>query len=60
MPGVFSALFGLGSVTARAHAKALSAVLGTARYAAPIGVDILHPMLQCEPLPCFNQQTHSI
>ena len=28
VPGVFSALFGLGSVTARAHAKALAAVLG--------------------------------
>jgi hypothetical protein len=55
--GLFSSLFGLGTVTARAHAKALSAVLGSARYAAPIGVDIKHPMLQCEPLPCFNQQT---
>ena len=30
---------------------------GTAKYVAPIGVDIKHPMLQCEPLPCFNQQT---
>ena len=55
--GLFASLFGLGSVTARAHAKALSGVLGTARYAAPIGVDIKHPMLQCEPLPCFNQPT---
>jgi len=57
VPGLFASLFGLGSVTARAHAKALSAVLGQARYAAPIGVDIKHPMLQCEPLPCFNQDT---
>ncbi len=55
--GLFASLFGLGSVTARAHAKALSGVPGQARYAAPIGVDIKHPMLQCEPLPCFNQQT---
>ena len=55
--GLFASLFGLSSVTARAHAKALTAVLGTARYAAPIGVDIKHPLLQCEPEPCFNQQT---
>ena len=55
--GLFASLFGIGSVTARAHAKALVAVMGEARYAAPIGVDIKHPMLQCEPLPCFNQQT---
>lgn len=57
VPGLFASLFGLGSVTARAQAKALSTVLGQAKYAAPIGVDIKHPMLQCEPLPCFDQQT---
>jgi putative Flp pilus-assembly TadE/G-like protein len=57
VPGLFSKIMGLGSVTARAHAKALSAVPGEARWAAPIGVDLKHPMLQCEPLPCFNQQT---
>jgi hypothetical protein len=57
VPGLFASLFGLGSVTARAHAKALTGVLGQARWAAPIGVDIKHPMLQCKPLPCFNQQT---
>ena len=55
--GLFASLFGVGSVTARAHAKALSSVMGEARYAAPIGVDIKHPMLQCEPLPCFDQST---
>jgi putative Flp pilus-assembly TadE/G-like protein len=57
VPGMFARLFGLGSVTARAQAKALAAVPGEARWAAPIGVDIKHPMIQCEPLPCFNQQT---
>ena len=55
--GLFASLFGIGSVTARAHAKAQSSVLGQAKYAAPIGVDIKHPLLQCEPLPCFDQQT---
>jgi hypothetical protein len=57
VPGFFSKLFGLNSVTARAHAKALSAPPGEAKWASPIGVDIKHPLLQCEPLPCFNQQT---
>ena len=26
----------------------------SARWAAPIGVDLKHPDLQCEPLPCFE------
>jgi hypothetical protein len=55
--GLFASLFGLGSVTARAHAKALAGVPGQAKWAAPIGVDVRHPLLQCKPLPCFNQQT---
>jgi len=57
VPGVFARLFGLGSVTARAHAKALSAPPGQAKWAAPIAVDVLHEKLQCEPLPCFDQPT---
>jgi len=57
VPGVFARLFGLSSVTARAQAKALSVPPGEARWAAPIAVDVLHPKLQCEPLPCFDQTT---
>jgi Putative Flp pilus-assembly TadE/G-like len=57
VPGMFASLFGLGSVTARRPAKAMSAPPGEAKWAAPIAVDILHPKLQCEPLPCFDQQT---
>ena len=57
VPGVFAKLFGLDSVTVRAHARALSMPPAQAKWVAPIGVDIKHPMLQCEPLPCFNQQT---
>jgi hypothetical protein len=57
VPGVFAKLFGLDSVTVRAHAKALAAPPGQAKWAAPFAVDVMHPMLQCEPLPCFNQQT---
>ena len=56
-PGVFTRLMGLDSVTARASAKARSGTLGSARWAAPIGVDERHPLLQCAPLPCFDDPT---
>lgn len=55
-PGFLSRLFGIDSLTARATAKARSGTMGTARYAAPIGVDVLHPDLQCKPT-CFNHPT---
>ena len=55
--GVFAKLFGLMSVDVRAHARALSMPPSQAKWVAPIGVDITHPLLQCEPLPCFNQPT---
>ena len=55
-PGFLSRLFGIDSLTARAAAKARSGTLGSARYAAPIGVDILHPDLQCKPT-CFGHPT---
>ena len=57
VPGVFSRLFGLGSVTARASATAVSGVPGEAKWAAPIAVDVMHEKLQCKPLPCFDQPT---
>jgi hypothetical protein len=56
-PGVFSGLFGVNSVAVHATAKARAGSLNQARYAAPIAVDLLHPKLQCQPNPCFNQQT---
>ncbi len=57
VPGLFASLFGLGTVTARRPARAMSAPPGEAKWAAPIAVDIQHPKLQCEPLPCFDQAT---
>jgi hypothetical protein len=57
VPGVFTGLFGIRSVDVHAAAKARSGSLAQARYAAPIAVDIMHPMLQCTPEPCFNQAT---
>jgi hypothetical protein len=56
-PGVFSRLFGMNSVTVRSVAKARAGTLGSAKWAAPIGVDERHPELQCEPLPCFGNAT---
>lgn len=56
-PGVFTKLFGVDSVEVHAAAKARVGVLQAARGAAPIAVDVLHPMLQCTPHPCFNQST---
>jgi len=56
-PGVFTGLFGINSVDVHATAKARAGSLAKARYAAPIAVDIGHEKLQCQPLPCFNQQT---
>ena len=56
-PGFFTKLFGFDSVDVRAKAVARAGTLGKARWAAPIGVDELHPLLQCAPLPCFNQDT---
>jgi hypothetical protein len=56
-PGFLSRLFGIDSLPVGAAAKARSGTLGTARYAAPIGVDVLHTDLQCKPLPCFGNPT---
>lgn len=56
-PGFFSRVFGLGTVQVRAKAAARSGVPGKARWAAPIAVDENHPLLRCEPLPCFEQDT---
>jgi hypothetical protein len=60
-PGFFAKVFGVNSVQIRANATALASPLGSARYAAPIGVDKKHPLISgpgCSmSLPCFKQQT---
>ena len=56
-PGIFSKLFGINSVDVHATATARVGNLDSARYAAPIAVDIHHPFLQCKPLPCFGMAT---
>lgn len=55
--GFFAKIFGIDSVDVHADASARSGNPDTARYAAPIAVDKQHPLLNCKPLPCFNQAT---
>jgi len=52
VPGIFSRVFGIGSVTVGASAKARTSPLSQARYVAPIVVNWKHSMLQCSPPPC--------
>jgi hypothetical protein len=55
--GVFAKLFGINTVTVGARAKARAGGIARARYAAPIAVDRSHPLLQCNPDPCFEEAT---
>jgi putative Flp pilus-assembly TadE/G-like protein len=56
-PGFFAQLFGRNVVDVRAKAVAKVGSPSEARWAAPIGVDERHPLLQCQPQPCFDQDT---
>jgi Putative Flp pilus-assembly TadE/G-like len=47
VPGLFTKLMGISSVTARATAAARVGPMGTAKWAAPIGVDYRHDKLHC-------------
>jgi hypothetical protein len=57
MPGFFSKLFGVNSVTVGAKAKARAGTMTSARWAGPVAVDERHEKLQCKPRPCFNEPT---
>ena len=56
-PGFFSKMFGLKSVTVGAHAAARAGTFNAAQFAAPIGVDVKHPMLSGNGCPCFDDPT---
>ena len=56
-PGFFSKVFGLKSVTVGAHAAARVGTFNSAQFAAPIGVDVKHPMLSGSGCPCFDDPT---
>ena len=54
-PGFFAKVFGVDSVTVKAHAKARTGGLAQAKYVVPIVVDEKHPKLQCSPNPCSGE-----
>jgi Flp pilus assembly protein TadG len=62
-PGIFAKVLGIDSVNVGAKAKARVAGLQSARYVAPIAVNIKHPKLNCgrdekdRPIPCFGDAT---
>lgn len=56
-PGFFAKLFAIDSVTVHAHATARAAVPTDARWAAPIVVNKLHPLLAGSGCPCFDKET---
>jgi Flp pilus assembly protein TadG len=56
-PGFFSKLFGFDGANVHATAAARSAVPGEAKWAAPIVVNKLHPLLAGSGCPCFNTPT---
>ena len=56
--GFFASLFGTSVVNIDVKATAISEVPQEAQFAAPIVVNLKHPMLQGTPgCPCFNQPT---
>jgi hypothetical protein len=54
-PGFFAKVFGVESVTVKAHAKARTGGISQAKYVVPIVVDEKHPKLQCNPNPCSGE-----
>jgi Flp pilus assembly protein TadG len=56
-PTYFSKLFGITTVAIHAKSTARSNLLGSAKYVAPIAVNIKHPMLAGQGCPCFNTST---
>ncbi|HEV7640758.1 MAG TPA: Tad domain-containing protein [Gaiellaceae bacterium] len=55
--GFFSSLLGISTVTVRARASAVSELPTAVMGAAPIAVDIRHPMLSGNGCPCFSVPT---
>ena len=60
-PTFFSKVFGVATVPVRAEATARSELIGSAKYVAPIAVNINHPLLTGVnagvTCPCFDQDT---
>jgi hypothetical protein len=56
-PGFFAQVFGIDSVTVAATASARASKISQAKWVAPIVVNEKHPMLVCQPQPCFGSAT---
>jgi Flp pilus assembly protein TadG len=61
-PGVFAKLLGIDSVDVSAKATARASGFDSAKYVAPIVVNVKHPKLNCglsngKPVPCFGDPT---
>jgi hypothetical protein len=56
-PGFFSKLFSIDTATVHASAAARAGVPQQAKWAAPIVVNKLHPMLADPGCPCFKSET---
>jgi Flp pilus assembly protein TadG len=53
--GVFTQLFGIDSVTVGSKATARASLMTSAKYVAPIGVNVKHPKLKgTKTCPCFG------
>lgn len=56
-PGFFSKILGIDSVNVSAHASAVVAIPGEAKFVAPITVNIKHPQLSGPGCPCYGVPT---
>jgi hypothetical protein len=56
VPGLFTKLMGINSVTARSTAAARISPMTSAKYAAPIGVDYRHDKLHCNAALVCNPE----
>ena len=56
VPGLFTKLFGINSVTARTASAARMSPMSSAKYAAPIGVDYRHDKLHCNDALVCNPE----
>jgi hypothetical protein len=60
--GFFAKVFGIDSVDVGANAAARTSGLESAKWVAPVVVNVKHPMLNCgeadgKPVPCFGEPT---
>ena len=56
-PSVFMKIFGISSIDVKARATARAGVPAKVHWAAPIAVDVTHPLLSGPGCPCWNVPT---